>query len=261
LHISFLDPFQARDSLVHRLDPRVKAVLTLLYVLAVSLTPQGAWAAFAAFLALVLTAAWAAKLGWSYSLRRSFIALPFMLAALAVPFVTPGPAIYEVPVLGWTVSEPGFVRFVTILLRAWLAVQAAILLTATTPFTDLLWSLRNLRIPQALVAMLGFMYRYLFVLADEALRMNRARAARSPRIVGAPRPPIGWQARVAGSMVGSLFLRALERSERVYAAMASRGYDGEVRALVRFQMLGLDWIVLLGVSLSLVAILTLTLVI
>jgi cobalt/nickel transport system permease protein len=261
LHINLIDPFHERDSFVHRLDPRVKAVLTLLIVLAVSLTPQGAWAAFAAFLALELAAAWAAKLGWSFTLRRSFIALPFMLAALAIPFVTPGPTIYEVPGLGWTVSEPGLVHFVTILLRAWLAVQAAILLTATTPFTDLLWSLRSLRLPQALVAMLGFMYRYLFVLVDEALRMIRARAARSPRTVGTPRPPIGWQARVAGSMVGSLFLRALERSERVFAAMASRGYDGEVRALVRFRMLNLDWIVLLGISLTLVAILALTLVI
>ncbi len=261
MHINLIDPFQARYSFVHRLDPRVKAVLTLLYVLAVSLTPHGSWAAFAAFLALVLTAAWAAKLGMGFTLRRSFIALPFMLAALAIPFVTPGPTIYEIPGLGWTVSEAGLVRFVTILLRAWLAVQAAILLTATTPFSDLLWGLRSLRLPKALVAVLGFMYRYLFVLVDEALRMIRARAARSPRIAGVPKPTIGWQARVAGSMVGSLFLRALERSERVFAAMASRGYDGEVRALVRFRMLSLDWFVLLGVSFSLVTILALTMVI
>jgi cobalt/nickel transport system permease protein len=32
-------------------------------------------------------------------------------------------------------------------------------------------------------------------------------------------------------MVGSLFLRTIERSERIYDAMLARGYDGEVRSL------------------------------
>jgi cobalt/nickel transport system permease protein len=43
-------------------------------------------------------------------------------------------------------------------------------------------------------------------------------------------------------MVGSLFLRSLERSERVFSAMAARGYDGQVRSLARFQMISLDWV-------------------
>ncbi|MGD8813578.1 MAG: cobalt ECF transporter T component CbiQ [Anaerolineales bacterium] len=261
MYIDLVDPYQERNSALHRLDPRVKAVVTLVYVLAVGLTPQGAWVPFAAFLAFVLVASYFAKLGWSFTLRRSFVALPFMLAALAIPFVTPGPPMIELPVLGWTVTETGLVRFLSILLRAWLAVQTAILFTATTAFTDLLWALRSLRLPKVLVAMLGFMYRYLFVLLDEAQRMIRARAARSPRSPGSARPSIGWQARVTGSMVGSLFLRALERSERVFAAMASRGYDGEVRSLVRFRMVSVDWIMLLGGSMILVSILTLALVV
>jgi cobalt/nickel transport system permease protein len=32
-------------------------------------------------------------------------------------------------------------------------------------------------------------------------------------------------------MVGSLFLRSIERSERIYDAMLARGYDGEARSL------------------------------
>jgi len=261
LHFNLVDQYHDRDSAVHRLDPRVKAVATFFIVLSVSLTPQGAWAAFAAFLALVLAGAWAAQLGLGFTVRRSLIALPFMLAALAIPFVTPGPTVFEVPGLGWTISGPGLIRFVSILMRSWLAVQAAILLAATTPFADLLWGLRGLRLPQALVATVGFMYRYLFVLMDEALRMLRARAARSPRTPGVPKPSLRWQGRMAGSMVGSLFLRALERSERVFAAMASRGYDGQVRSLVRFRMLSFDWIILFAVSLYLVLTLTLAMVI
>jgi cobalt/nickel transport system permease protein len=83
-----------------------------------------------------------------------------------------------------------------------------------------------------MVAIISFMYRYLGVLGDEAQRMNRARASRS-----AARPgrraggSLLWRGRVTGAMVGSLFLRSYERSERVYSAMLARGFDGELRYL------------------------------
>ena len=83
---------------------------------------------------------------------------------------------------------------------------------------------------------------------DEAIRLNRARASRS----GHPRESKGkvggtliWRARVTGGMVGSLFLRALERSDRIYMAMVSRGYDGEVRTLPRNGLSLVDWTVLM----------------
>jgi cobalt/nickel transport system permease protein len=251
LHVDLVDQYHHRLSLIHRLDPRVKVLLALLFVLAVSLTPPGSWLAFFGYLALVLLGTRASKLDLAFTLRRSYVVLPFALAAIAIPFITPGPVVFEIPLLGWEVSGPGLVRFISILLRMWLAVQGAILLMATTRFSDLLWGLRSLRVPAQLVGTIGFMYRYLFVLADEALRMLRARAARSPQPAHAARPPLGWQGRVAGSMVGSLFLRSLERSDRVFAAMSSRGYDGRIRSLASFRMRALDWSVMLGVVLIL----------
>jgi len=122
VHVDLVDQYHHRSSAIHRHDPRVKVLLALLFVLTVSLTPQGAWAAFAALLALVLAGAWTARLGLSFTLRRSIVALPFILAALAIPFVTPGPVVFEIPFLGWTASAPGLERFVSILLRTWLAV-------------------------------------------------------------------------------------------------------------------------------------------
>jgi len=71
------------------------------------------------------------------------------------------------------------------------------------------------------------------VLADETLRMIRARAARSghsDRPELRPGGSVTWRARVTGAMAGSLFLRAFERSDRIYVAMLSRGYNGEVRS-------------------------------
>jgi cobalt/nickel transport system permease protein len=95
--------------------------------------------------------------------------------------------------------------------------------------------------PKILVAIVSFMYRYLFVLIDQSMRMRQARASRSAVIQNRRRPNAIWQAKVVGMMVGSLFLRSLERSERVYAAMASRGYAGEMRILNTFHMRPQDW--------------------
>jgi cobalt/nickel transport system permease protein len=241
LHYDLTDQYHHRSSLIHHLDPRVKVVVTFLYILALSITPEGTWWIFGFFFALLLAMVWLTHLGLVFAIRRSFIVLPFVLAAVALPFTTPGSILLRVPGLGWTVTEPGVIRFVSILIRSWLAVQAAILMTATTRFPDLLWALGALRFPKPLVSTIGFMYRYLFVLADEALRMIRARAARSAQVPGRNRPSISWLGRVAGSMVGRLFLRALSRSERVYAAMLARGYDGHMRSLIRFRMTNLDW--------------------
>jgi len=220
-------------------------LLTLFFIITVSLIPSGAWLAFACCLLFVLAGTLAAKLDPAFTLRRSYVVLPFALAALTIPFITPGTVVYVIPLLGWTITGPGIIRFVSILLRMWLAMQGVILLMATTRFSDLLWGLRSLRLPSQLVGTIGFMYRYLFVLADEALRMIRARAARSPRCAHAPRPALSWQGRVTGSMVGSLFLRSLERSERVFAAMSSRGYDGRIRSLASFRMGSPDWLIML----------------
>ena len=241
MHLHLVDRYRAGTSAVHRLDPRVKILLVLAYILGLTLASPGAWASYAAFLALILAAAGLSGLGLTFAIRRSYVAVPFVLAAAALPFTIPGPTLFTLPVLGWPVSEPGLVRFISVALRTWLAVQAALLLTATTPFPDLLWALGALKVPPPLVAVVGLMYRYLFLAGDEALRMMRARQARAAALPGARPPPAVWQARVAGRMIGSLFLRAIERSERVYNAMLARGYDGRPRSLIHFHMSARDW--------------------
>jgi len=247
MHASLLDVYQPRPGLIHRLDSRVKILAALLFILTAVLLPEAAWLSFGLLLFLMIVLSWAAHLGVFYTVRRAFVALPFMLAALPIPFLTPGPALWVIPGVGWTVSAAGLIRFLTIFARTWIAVQAGIFLSATTGINDLLWGLEKLRMPRLLVSIVGFMVRYMFVLADEVLRMMRARASRSPVLPGVKRPGVIWQGRVAGMMVGSLFLRSLERSERVHDAMLSRGYDGEVRVLDQHTMLLLDWLALIGI--------------
>ena len=274
MHIHALDAYHDRASLIHALDGRVKLALAVLFIASTALTPDGAWPAYVLMIALALGVAVASRLGVGFVQRRAAVAFPFALAAVTVVFSTPGQPLLATQVLGrqLALTDAGLVRFVSILLKSWLSVQVAVVLTASTPFPALLQAMRGLHLPRVLVAIAGFTYRYIFVIADEALRLTRARASRSgirsgsaarPGAVESGRSTEGvlagidkvsrrrfagilsknrtlgargcagvlWRAQVTGRMVGSLFLRSVERSERIYGAMLARGYDGEVRSL------------------------------
>lgn len=238
MHIHALDSHRPADSPIHRLDARVKTVLVILVILSTALTPDGAWREFLLLQAFLLTVASLSRVGLGLVQKRSAVALPFALAAVTVAFSAPGGARAAQPLLtlrlpggSWVVTDTGLLRFVCVLVRSYLSVQAGVILAATTAFPDLLWGARALRVPRILVAISSFLYRYLFILADQAQRLMRAREVRSAAIEGRGGGSVAWRAQVTGSMAGVLFLRSYERSERVYASMLARGYDGEVHTL------------------------------
>lgn len=204
------------------------------FIVTVSLLPVGSFGALAVAWLTLVGLSWSAGLGPWRTARSAFFALPFMLAALPLVFTRGGPtlATFDLGPLTLSISAEGMLMFLTIAAKSWVSVQAALLLAFTTPFHDLVDGLRELRLPRIMVAIISFMYRYLGVIGDEAGRMNRAKAARSADDGRAGAGgPLRWRAGVTGAMVGSLFLRSYERSERIYAAMLARGFDGELRYL------------------------------
>lgn len=244
MHVNAFDRYHAGTSLIHTLDARVKIVIAVLFILSNVLLPDGAWPAFLLAWLMMIAGSHLSGLGAGYTFRRSYIALPFALIAVTTLFSIPGRPLAAGMLGPWyvVVSDAGLLRFLSILVRSWLSVQMAILLVATTQFPDIMHALRHLRVPAVLVAIISFMYRYLFVLTDEAMRLLRAREARSARLPGVKGGgALLWRARVAGNMAGQLFLRSYERSERIYSAMLARGYSGNLLTLNPHQMTGTDW--------------------
>lgn len=225
----FQERYEAGSSPVHHLDARVKMVTVVLLILGIMLTPSGAFPAYPLLWAVIGSLAVVSNVNAWRLARLGGITFIFTLAAVPLLFTTPGNSFTAL--MGLRITDTGTARFLDIVLKSWLSVQVGLLLSITTPFTDLVWALGCLRVPGMLVAIISFMYRYLFTLKEEAERMLRARAARSGSIAGYKSGgSLLWRARIAGGMVGSLFLRSYERSERVYAAMLSRGYGGQIRS-------------------------------
>jgi cobalt/nickel transport system permease protein len=244
MHFDAFDRYHEKESFLHRLDPRVKAVVTIIFIVSNALLPDGAWFAFIFGWVFLLYANLLSQLGLGYSLKRSIIALPFALIAITVLFSIPGEPLFTFQFFSsqLAITDAGLLRFVSILIRSWLSVQMAILLVAVTRFPDLIHALEHLRVPAVLTTIIAFLYRYLFVLTDEVFRLLRARESRSAAAPGSKSGGgVVWRAKVAGHMAGQLFLRSYERSDRIYNAMIARGYAGHLYTLNPHEMKSRDY--------------------
>lgn len=223
-----IDLYRNQNSLLHHTDARVKFIFTLAFLVCLNLSPTGAWPAYVLFFALLIIELLLSQVPIKIVLLRSIISLPFLLAAFPLLFAGQDPFL---KLNSWLfVSQPGLIRFVSITFKSWMSILAAILLTCTTTFQEIMSALRYLGIPQTIMAILSLMWRYLSLMINEALTLMEARNSRSGKQdknqkVGGS---LGWRGKVTGRLAGNLLLRSLERSERVYAAMVSRGYNGEI---------------------------------
>ena len=104
---------------------------------------------------------------------------------------------------------------------------------AVTEFPKIIHALTHLRVPAILTTIISFLYRYLFVLTDEVMRMLAGAAG---PLGSRSRRPVRWKRcyggrRSPGNMAGQFFLRSYERSDRIYNAMLSRGYKGQLMTI------------------------------
>jgi len=224
---SFIDQYSNLDSLIHKLDPRTKLVATIAFILAVVVTPVTEWPAFVGYSLFISVLTLVSRLPLLYVLKRVLLIIPFVLLIGVFNIFRPGEPLATLHLWHWqlSITHEGLLVFWNVSAKAIISSLALILLSSTTRFTNLLRGLQTLRMPKVLVMTLSFAYRYIFVLIDEAMRMWRARESRNfgGRWI--------WQIRTIGNMIGTLFIRSYERGERVYAAMLSRGYEGQVRGI------------------------------
>lgn len=221
LHIGAfrLDVDSQRVSGWHRLTPKTRVLCTLLLLFAIALTPNGRWWTWAIYAigvgAIVLTS----RVTLSILCKRVAVESVFIsVVLLGTLFRGGGTILWQ---WGWLqITTEGLWVLGSVALKAILSLLLANVLVLTTSVPLLLHALTALRVPPLLVAILASMYRYIAVLIEEFQSMQRAAVSRN--LMGSNR----WKRLVVGNMVGSLFIRTLDRGDRVHQAMLSRGYDG-----------------------------------
>ena len=210
-----LENLTAGNTMIHRLHPLVKILTAFIFIVIVAsfgrydlvrLTPY----LFYPFIMMAIAA-----LPYRVLLLRVAIALPFCL------FAGISNVIYErsaALTIGGTAVSFGVISFVTILLKMYLCVMAALLLIATTPLTELTAQLRRIRVPMVFVMVFETTFRYIGVLLEEVHSMVIAYRLRS----GTKK---AVEMKHMGTFLGQLVLRGFDRAERVHMAMRCRGYS------------------------------------
>jgi len=182
---------------------------------------------FALYSGIVLFIVGLTRIPISYICKRCLIVLPFILmAALFYPL--------SVIMDGKDMSSGNLHLFLIpgtiIFSKAILAVLLLIILTSTERFHYLLLAMRKLKMPKISGAMSAVLYRYIFLLVDDALNTSRARESRTPGRLKVNRT------KVYGNQVATIFIRSWDRSEIIYKSMLSRGFSGEYPGMQKLDM-------------------------
>jgi cobalt/nickel transport system permease protein len=190
------------DGLMQRLPAALKLGVALVIIVTSVLAPIQWSAWFAGVTAVLILTVAMSRLPPLFLFKRLLVLSPFVLGVVLVNAFQP----------------TGRVNWLGVAAKSVLCLLTVILVSNTTPFSQILRVLKSIRVPALLITTLTLMHRYLFVLADEAERMRRARACRT--FTRGRR----FQWGVLATVLGQLFIRASERAERIYDAMCARGW-------------------------------------
>ena len=236
LDIRHMDTLADGDSPLHRMDPRVLLITTLVFIVMVVSFDKYAVLPLLPFVIYPVVLISLGGLSAWYLLKKVFLALPF---AVMVGIFNPLMDQMIVCHIGPVGMSGGWVSFVYILIRFFLTVTCALALISLTGFNAVCSALIKFGVPRPFVVQLLFFYRYLFVLGDEVERMVRAR---SLRIFDSG----VMRMEVFGSLLGHLLLRTLDRAERIYRAMCCRGFDGDIPMIRLMKIRTQDIVFVLG---------------
>lgn len=152
-------------------------------------------------------------------------------------------AIWSVVLLGrfrWGITQEYLYQGLLVMSKAMGSISSMYFLSMNTPMTDLTMGLERMRVPKLLVELMELIYRFIFILSEEAKSIRIAQESRLGYY------GVKGSMRALGELASTLFHRALKRGERVYVALESRGYTGTLTTLPDHYQRG-TWLYGLGV--------------
>ncbi len=229
-----LEEFAFGKSIWHKMDPRVKILGLLAFSIVTAVTGDRGvlFVAVAAAMFCLVTAHLDKR---QVALRLAAVNGFVLFLWFFLPFTTPGEVIIRWG--GLAVHREGILLCLAITLKANSIAAATIALLGTSGIFNLVHALVHLKVPNQLVQLFFFSYRYITVIHGE---YSRLRASMKVRCF---RPRMGFHTcRSFANLTGMLLVRSSDRSERIYQAMLLRGFNGTFWTMDHFHMHRSDWI-------------------
>jgi cobalt/nickel transport system permease protein len=228
------EPFATGESLIHRIDPRIRIVFACTYCFVVAFSRR-----FPVLLAAVaISSALMGLSGLSLKAvgKRLLLVNGLVLFLWAVvPLTYGGEPFFQIGRL--SVSRAGVLLSAQMTLKSNAILLAFIALIATMTSATLGYALKKLAVPQKIIHLLLMNYRYVFVIEQEYQRLIRAAKIRGFR----PKTDLHTY-RTYAYVIGMLLVRAASRAQRVHQAMLCRGFNGRFFSLQKFTTGSNSWI-------------------
>lgn len=237
--IGHLDSLAAADTPLHRLDPRAKLLTTALFIICVVSFGKYEISRLLPFFIYPALLIGLGNLPLGFLFRKLLLVSPFIIF---IGIFNPWLDRTVLLQLGAINITGGWISFASLLLRFTLTVGAALILIASTGFATFCMALEKLAAPRIFAVQLLLLYRYLFILISEAIRMKRAHALRAFNHQTAITFKVFLQ------MMGNLLLRTIDRATRIHMAMLSRAFTGELRTVREFNFGGREFLFMTGFS-------------
>ncbi len=237
--IPAIDSHAGTDSIFHRWDPRIKVASLLTFVFCVASLTRLPTAGAAVLIAL--GAVGLSRIPWRHPLRRlaamgGFLGMFLVVMPLTVPEKSGDTVVVFSHLSFLSFNLRGFRLAVLVCLKASAIALMMEPLMGTSPFPTTMHALERLGLPRKICEMILLTHRYIYVFHHEMRRMATGMRARGFR------KRTGMETvRTLGNFVGMLLVHSFERTQRVYEAMLSRGYNGTIPGCVTFQAHGIDW--------------------
>ena len=229
-----LERCSRQTSPVHQLDPRSKIVALLVFLVALATSHRAVPLVSGGFLFLLAAGLIWARLPLWGTLARAGLVLPFTLFFALI---------------SWAIGDPA--RGLSLVAKSYLSVLAVLLVVATTPLPSLVGGFARAGVPRFLLMVVQFLYRYLFVIAEEGQHMRAAAAARAASsrtwLAG------GARFRAAAGALAVLFARSYNRASHIHHAMMARGFQDHFHTLETTAIRSKDVVFTIAISLTVVA--------
>jgi len=216
------------DSVIHRLDPRVRTVVAGAFSIVVATSDR-----FVALVPAVIVAVsflLLARLSFRSVMPRLLMVNGLILLLwFFLPFTSEGEPLFTLGSLKGTME--GIMYSTTITVKSNTIIMTLMAFVATMPIFTLGRALRSLHMPHKIVHLISFAYRYIHVIHAEYGRMINAMKIRG----FCPRNNL-YTYKTYAYLVGMLLVKSYDRASRVRAAMLCRGFKGNFYDLSEFFM-------------------------
>lgn len=205
-----------RRTPLNAINPRAKVVVTLAYIVVMLSMPTERLATLILFGIYPALTASMGGIGYGSLVKCSVWIVP-LLAVIALPnILLRRESLFFV---GDIAITEGWISAIAIVLRGLYSVQATMILIFSTGLYRLCHALQGLGLPSMMASQIYLTMRYLRLILEEALALQRARTARG---FGRSNYPIKMWA----VLIVQLLLGSLRRAEHIGQCMASRGFEG-----------------------------------